>query len=207
MQPTKNDTPLDAVLDGISALEAIPDQETIRSLIDQYPQYRSEIIDFVTDWIEMEATLPKHPVSESDINSVVNRTMSRVQAMLREEDESPPIESLVQAIEASGNSLESFVRQVGIDRTMLTSINSRRILLETVPKRLLQRIADVIGISLRALMAYLERPPRQANAYMSTKPPSVERVKFSEVVRESTLTEDEKRRWLAVESADAPGER
>lgn len=188
---------LDDVLNDIASLPAPPDRKTFRWFADQYPDFREEIIDFVTDWIAMEAVLSKHETTQEDVNRVVNRAMSQVQRILQQSEESASIQDLASAVRESGQNLGSFERSVRIDRTLLTSLADRRIRPETIPRRLVTDIARSLGKGIDAVHCYLRLPPRAAAAYSATTPPNVDQVDFKDAVLGSTLSDEERRSWLA----------
>lgn len=72
---------LEDVLTEIAALSTPPNAEHLRSWMGRYPEFKAEIVDFVTDWIELEAVKTTHEVTQEEVDLVVNRTMSRVQQL------------------------------------------------------------------------------------------------------------------------------
>jgi hypothetical protein len=72
---------LDEVLAEIAAAPNPPDAQLLRAWTAKYPEFAAEIVEFATDWVEMEATA-EAPVTDEDVDLVVNRTMSRVQVLL-----------------------------------------------------------------------------------------------------------------------------
>ena len=188
---------LDDVLNDIASLPAPPDRKTFRWIVDQHPAYREEIIDFVTDWIAMEAVLPQHETTQEDVNRVVNRAMSQVQRILRQSEESAPIQDLAVAVHEAGRDLRSFERSVGIDRTLFTSLADRRIRPQTIPRRLLTAIARSLCTPVGAVRRYLCLPPRHAAAYSAITAPKLDQVDFEVAVLGSALSDKERRLWLA----------
>jgi hypothetical protein len=68
---------LDDVLAEIASAPTPPDAQLLRAWTAKYPEFATEIVEFATDWVEMEATA-EAPVTDEDVDLVVNRTMSRV---------------------------------------------------------------------------------------------------------------------------------
>ena len=192
---------LDEILNAIASLPAPPSQAEFRKLLVRFPEHKSEIIDFVTAWIELECTRDAHEATDVDVDRVVNRTMSRVMQVLHERAGSKPISNLSGSIRVAGHDLKSFERTVGIDRSILTLLESRLIRPATIPALLVDRIASALGRTADSVRAYLVLPPQTATAYMSTHTPRVTQEEFAEAVRNSRLSNTDQTRWLA-ESPD-----
>src|SRR5882757_10659918 len=85
---------VDDVLADIAALPSPPDAQQLRSWMSEYPEFKATIVSFVTDWIEAEASKSPREVTADDVNTVVNRTMSRVQQLLDQPKRSAPMVDL-----------------------------------------------------------------------------------------------------------------
>lgn len=188
---------LDDILNEIASRPVPPNQREFRAILARFPQFETEITEFVTAWIELEYTRDPDAVTDVDVDRVVNRTMSRVMQVLHETASSRPISNLSGAIRAVGHELDSFERTVGIDRTILTSLESRLIHPASIPALLVKRIASALARNADTVRAYLMLPPQPATAYMADRPPRVRQVGFEEAVRQSTLSETDQTRWLA----------
>jgi hypothetical protein len=187
---------LDDVLEEITALPAPPDGEQLRALITRYPQFKTAIVDFATDWVEMEATRSAYEVKKEDVDVVVDRTMSRVQQVLDEATRSSSVNDLLADIKAAGHDLESFQRAVGIDRSMLTCLAERMIRPSTIPLRLVTSMAKALGRAAEVMRDYLQLPPQPAAAFKARKRPEPKQDDFAVVVKSADLTEPQKARWL-----------
>ena len=104
---------LDDVLTEIAAAPNPPDAESLHTWIAKYPEFGAAIVDFATDWVEMELDHIEHPVATEDVDLVVNRTMSRVQMMLDAAERPAALTDLAADIRAAGHDLNSFQRAVG----------------------------------------------------------------------------------------------
>lgn len=69
---------LDDVLAQIADAPTPPDADTLRAWTGRFPQFAAEIIEFATDWVELDTVRSHEKVSAEDLDLVVNRTMSRV---------------------------------------------------------------------------------------------------------------------------------
>ena len=187
---------LDAILDEFAGLPNPPDAETLRTWLQRYPQFADEIIDFATDWVEMEAAPVLQPSSD-EVDVVVNRTMSRVQALLDAAERPEKLTDLAADIRAAGHDLETFQRIVGIDRSMLDTIIAHLVRPATVPALLTRSISVAIGRSIDTVRDYMCLPPVLGAAHRSRGRPQASQIDFSLLVKHSQLSEAEKRGWLA----------
>ncbi len=192
-----NNPALDDVLAEIAAAPAPPDGSTLRALTTKYPAFKREIIEFATDWVAIEAARSEQPVSGEDVDIVVNRTMSRVQALLHEEDRPVTVKDLMGDIHAAGHDIDSFERAIGIDRSIMNCLIGRLIKPSTLPVRLITDMGDVLNRSVYAVRDYLRLPPQAVGAYRHRNRPEPKQADFAMVVQHSTLPHPEKEKWLA----------
>jgi hypothetical protein len=188
---------LDDVLTEVAAAPNPPDAGGLRAWAAKYPEFAAEIIDFATDWVEMEATGPKPVVTADDVDVVVNRTMSRVQMLLDDAERPTALTDLAADIGAAGHDLDSFQRAIGIDRSILDCLIARLVSPATVPSRLVQVLGAALNRSLERVYDYLRLPPQPVAAYKARKRPEVKQADFAMIVRHSQLSDAEKARWLA----------
>ena len=199
MTASQDQTPsLDDVLEEIAASTAPPDAQQFRSWVNRYPQFKAEIVDFATDWIEMEAVETGYDVTRDDVDLVVNRTMSRVQQLLDEAKRPTSLSGLAADIEAAGHDLDSFQRTVGIDRSILTCLLERMIRPVTIPLRMVMAMAQALNREAEPVRDYLRLPPQlDAPAYKARSQPELQQRDFVDIVTNSTLPEAQKKCWLA----------
>jgi hypothetical protein len=194
---TERGRTLEDVLAKIAALSSPPDAQQLRGWLNRYPEFKAGIIEFVTDWVDMDASRVPHEVSTEDVNLVVNRTMSRVQQLLDEAQKPADIQDLAADISAAGHDLESFQRKLGIDHSMLTCLIERMVRPPTIPLRLVRDIAEGLRRSIERVRAYFRLPPRLAAAYKARSQPTPKQVDFAYIVQHADLPDSEKAKWLA----------
>lgn len=188
---------LDEVLEAIAANSEPPRPAELRIWIDQHPQFKVEIINFATDWVEMEASKVSHEVTQEDVNVVVNRTMSRVQQELHTAQRSASITDLSAEIKAAGYDIDSFQRAIGIDRSILSCLISRLIRPATLPFTLVRGIAEALHRELEAVRTYFRLPPLAQEAYKSRSKPTVKQVDFGMLLDTAELSGADQARWRA----------
>jgi hypothetical protein len=187
---------LDEVLDEFAGLSSPPDAATLRAWTKEYPEFARELVAFATDWVAMDAARVDCAVTAEDVDVVVNRTMSRVQAVLDAAERPETLTDLAADIVAAGHDFDSFQRSVGIDRSMLDSLVMRLAKPATLPALLVRLVADVLNRPLDALRGYFRLPAQLAGAHKSRTRPVPTQVDFAMLVQHSQLSEPEKDRWL-----------
>jgi len=196
---------LDDVLNEFVAEYERPTSEALEVWVGRYPQFRRELIDFVAAWVE-ETTLPESPaLTVEEEERIVDRAMSHALNVSFNRDEQPrqfgvnAIESLIGEAKNAGMSVADFTKGCGLDLVLITKLNNRRILPETIPSRLVSHVARLVGKTADGVMEYLGGPPRllSGQSFLSKeKPRTFERESFADAVRSSSLSEEEKAHWL-----------
>lgn len=187
---------LEEVLAELASLAAPPSGADFRAWIERYPEFKAEIIDFVTDWVDREVVGPAHESTEEEVDLIVNRTMSRVQQILDDAEQQQPMTDLLAEIKATGQDFDSFQSQIGIDRSLLTSLADRMIRPSTIPFRLVSAVAEALNRTLDAVRDYFRLPMLQSAAYKSRKAPKPTQQDFSRMVENAGLSTDQKEFWL-----------
>ena len=189
------DLALDDVLAEIASAPTPPDAQMLRAWTVKYPEFAAEIVDFATDWVEMEAAV-EAPVTDEDVDLVVNRTMSRVQALLDAGERPAVLADLAADMRAAGYDPEAFQRAIGIDRSILDCLVARLVRPATLPVRLVRALAEALGRSIEAIREYVRLPPQAATAYRARQRPATAQADFAMLVRHSQMSDADKERWL-----------
>jgi hypothetical protein len=197
-----NSPTLDDVLDRLASLQAPPNASQLREFLSAYPQFADEIVDFATDWVAMESLPDPEPVSKEEASLIVDRTMSRVRQMMFENSRSQQLVDLSADIKASGHDPVSFVQAVGIDASILDCLANRWVHRKTLPKRLIVEMSAALGRTAETVRDFFRLPPVAAYAYRSRTKPEVVQAGFTNVIKQSTLSDADKLRWLAEEPDD-----
>ena len=188
---------LDAVLDEFASLSGPPDAATLRSFVNNYPEFERELIEFATDWIATDALRSKQPITAETVDSIVNRTMSRVEAIMDAEERPKKLVDLAADIRAAGYDFQSFQRTVNIDRSILDCLIDRLVNPATLPARLVAAVSDALKRTADEFRDYVRLPPQLASAHKSRGRPRARQVEFPSLVENSDLPDAEKERWLA----------
>jgi hypothetical protein len=188
---------LDDVLNEIAAAPNPPDAQTLRAWTAKFPDFAKEIIEFATDWVDMEIGPCNDVVADEEVDVVVNRTMSRVQVLLDCPQRPGKLTDLPADIDVAGHDFDSFQRAVGIDRSILDCLIARLVEPATVPTELVREISNALKRSIECVRDYLRLTPQPATAYKSRKRPTQKQAAFAEIVQHSSLSASQKARWLA----------
>lgn len=198
---------LDDVLNEFVAECESPTSEALEMWVGRYPQFRRELIDFVEAWAE-QTVLPEAPELTADEEErIVDRVMSHaLNVSFKRDAESHPAQASEKAITSltgeaknAGMNVAEFAKGCGLDLALMAKLNNRQILPETIPARLVNHIARLVGRTAEGVRAYLGGPPKLLSGLSfksKTKPRRVERESFADAVRASSLSKAEKARWL-----------
>lgn len=206
---------LNDVLNEFVAKYEQPTADALESWAKRYPQYRNELIDFVAAWAE-QLTLPQAPKLNAEQEKIlVDRAMSHVANVTFKRDEGTqkgmdsvkPINSLVGEAKKMGYSPLEFAKACGLDLALISKLNNRLIHPDSIPPQLVRHMARLIKRMVVAIEKYLALPPNVsvARAFLSRKKPeSTGQQSFADAVRDSSLPDVEKARWL--DESKGPGE-
>jgi hypothetical protein len=188
---------IDAVLDEFASLSGPPDAATLRAFVAKYPEFESELIEFATDWVAMDASRTGKPVAAEFVDSIVNRTMSRVQSLMDEAERPAKLVDLAVDIRAAGHDFETYQRAVGIDRSILDGLIAHLVNPATLPAKLVAKASEALKRTTDEFRTYVRMPPQLAAANRSRGRPSAKQADFAVLVRDSGLPDEDKARWLA----------
>lgn len=201
MNATNKKSPsLDEVLDEIASRATTPNALQLRELTGKYPQFKKEIIDFVTDLAAMDIAPSGDELSTDDVDLIVDRAVSRVNQMLFDSQKAKVLTDLYADIKASGHDTDSFRSLIGVDHSLLDCLANRLVRPGSVPRRLVETMAAVLRREADNVRAFLAMPPVAATAYKSKAKPAVRQMEFNELVEHADLPETEKQAWLGEEA-------
>ena len=213
MMETKSKITLDDVLNKFVAENDEPTAGNLRKWVKEYPQYRRELVGFAAAWAK-QLLLPPEPEMEPETEkTLINRAMSYVHNVAYEQD------AQAQGLVGSGEALHSLTAEamragikpqelanaVGLDLALISKLNNRQI--TEVPALLISLFGQLLQKPTAVIKAYFAEPPRGAAemAFLAHgKPANPAQQSFAEAVRASSLSVEEKARWLR-ETSDAEG--
>jgi hypothetical protein len=175
-------SPIDDVLDAF-ALEPNIDKGTLERYLRDYPEYAAELVDFSHDIFKFEREEDR-PLSAEDqmrINSasaLFQEAAGRRQAF--------PLSVL------PGTRLREIADALDVPRQVILAFVERAVLVGSVPKRFLNRMATLLESNANDLIDYLSQPRQTlARAHKAdTKPGNAEQINFEQLLREAGVAED-----------------
>ena len=203
----RNRPTLDDVLNTFVAENDKPTAENLKEWVKRYPQYRRELVDFATVWVQ-QLVLPLAPKMEPDaekalidsaMSHVLNMAYSREQQIRGHADGEGPIPSLTSEAQRAGMNMQEFAEACGLDLALVSKLNSRQFKPESIPSELVDRLGKLLQKSTVAIRVYLGKPTQATTgkAFLAHgKPTSTEQQIFADAVQASFLSEKEKARWL-----------
>ena len=210
---TRTDPTLDDALNTYVEMNNRPTAENLKEWVRRYPQFREDLSEFAVAWAE-ELILPTAAEIGAEVEKVlVDRAMSHVLNVsysrdletLRETTTDDPVHSLTGDANRVGTKPAELARVCRLDLGLLSKLNSRQIQPWTIPAELVGMLADQLNKTVAALKIFLAGPPRAAigKAYLSRgKPTASPQQSFAEAVQQSSLSDEEKARWLSEETAE-----
>ena len=133
------------------------------------------------------------------MSHVLNVAYSRDVEMLEQTTSDDPVRSLTEDAQRAGTKPAQLAKACGLDLGLLSKLNSRQIQPWTIPAELIGMLVEQLNKSVAALMIFFAGSPRAAagKAYLSRgKPTGTAQQSFAEAVRQSSLSDEEKARWL-----------
>ena len=204
----RNETSLDDVLDAFVSEYDRPTSENLREWVKRYPHFRPDLVEFAAVWAE-QLVLPRAPeIGPETENVLIDRAMSHVhnvaygqEAQRREQaDNDESIVSLMAEAQRAGMNAQQFAEACDLDIALVSKLNSRQLEPESIPPKLTNRVARLLQRPVAVIAAYFAKSPQAVSgrAFLSRgKPEGAARQSFADAVRSSSLSDEEKARWLA----------
>ncbi|MGQ4878871.1 hypothetical protein ACOJCM_09920 [Billgrantia sp. LNSP4103-1] len=207
MMTTYKEPTWDDVLSEFVATYEQPTAEALNSFIQRYPNFQEELIDFAATWAEQEMLPESEPLSEAEERLLVDRAMSHVQNVAfkheQERDDSTanstPMTSLADEAKKTGMKPMEFAKACQLDLPIFSKLSKRQIRPETIPGTLTSHIARLLGRPVGSVIEYFAASPQgmAGQAFLAReKPQATGQQTFTDAVRNSSLSEAEKARWL-----------
>ena len=207
MMENKIEPTLDDALNTFVQGNDRPTARNVQEWVDRYPQFRKDLVEFAAVWAE-QLVLPKAEeigveaekvLVDRAMSHVLNVAYSRDVEMLEQTTSDDPVRSLTEDAQRAGTKPAQLAKACGLDLGLLSKLNSRQIQPWTIPAELIGMLVEQLNKSVAALMIFFAGSPRAAagKAYLSRgKPTGTAQQSFAEAVRQSSLSDEEKARWL-----------
>ena len=209
----KSKITLDDVLNKFVAENDRPTAENLREWVKRYPQYRRELIEFAAAWAKQLVLPPALEMEPETEKTLIDRAMSYVLNVTHDRDtqtqslaeSSEAVHSLTEEARHAGMKPQELANALGLDLPIISKLNSRRIM--EIPALLISLFGQLLQKPTTVIEAYFARPPQVAvdAAFLAHRKPAIPAQQiFADAVRASSLSDEEKARWLG-ETPNAKG--
>jgi hypothetical protein len=178
------------VLDAF-AVESTPDRETLERYIRRYPHYSVALVDLFR---ELRRDVPMDTAPEAEDEARINAAWRRHVAAGRETAVADPFAAL------SVTELRNLAKALDVPRQVITAFRDRKVILTSVPRRFLGRLAAELDTLPDRLVNSLDVPAPStfARSYKAElKPSGEEPVTFERVLVDAGVPADQRARLLA----------
>jgi hypothetical protein len=188
--PTENPS-LEDVL-GAFSVEPEPGRETLAMYLQLYPQFAESLIDLSRELHRALAskTTPHTAKDEARIDAAWRRHVDAL---------NPRAETDLFAA-LSTQELRDLSKALDVPRQIITAFRDRRVILDSVPRVFLERLAAALHQPLESLAASLASAAQTAPAHSyksDAKPTAGEPVKFERLLIDAGVPDDKRARLLA----------
>lgn len=194
---------LEDVLDQFVAEFPEPTREGLLSFIARHPEHREALVDFAATAAEQRSLPPSEGFSDEQAALFAGRAASALENHIFQRDQAraavaSPASSLGELAGTAGRSLAQVAERLSLDMGLTAKLDRRLIRVETIPRRLVDGLAECLGSTADAILAVLSGPPRMSAApsfmvIRSVSTPVQET--FAEAIAVSTLPEVDKANW------------
>lgn len=180
------------VLDAFS-VEPQVGRETLERYLQTYPDYATDLVDLSRE-LNRDLCDDQDPISAED--------QERVDAAWRRYDAPPVLKVVADPFAAlSTADLREVARRLEVPRQIVTAFRERRVILSSVPRRFMARLAAALNSSadtIEALWSELVPAPALVRSYKAdAKPAAFEPVSFETLLIEAQVPEAKRAEIMA----------
>lgn len=203
---------LEEVLDAYIAASQTPSREILQEWIKRHPQYAQELTDFTVAWSQTEhypekKNQQKDPSARLHLGmNIAHQAYDQIAAtnhVIREQNKAP-LASFFREGKQLGYSPDEFAEQINVPVTVIRRIESRLLLVDTIPTKIIETIAFTLQRPGDEIWNFLTRPPvvPQTLRLKSHQAPKVaQQQNFFDVIRaDPTISEEQRAYWLSFET-------
>jgi len=194
------------VLDQFVAEFPEPTRDGLLTYIARYPQHREALVSFAATALEQRSLPPAEAFSHEQATRFAGRAASALENYLfgRDQARSAPAaasrsaSSLSELAAAAGTSLALVAERLSLDMGLTSKLDRRLIRAETIPRRLVEGLAEHLGSTAEIVSQVLRGPARMSPApsFMIIRSASIPvEETFTEAVAASTLPDAAKEMW------------
>lgn len=177
------------------------DQQILKQMIADYPQFAEELKDFAAaravvkfapePEISAEESARYEAIGLQSLRAVLNENRSKQNTVLQ---------SLTEAAKAKGMNRSKFAAAIGLSVSLVQYLEKRRLDFVSIPQTVISKVAKVLETGEELVKDYLNQPPSLATnaSFKATeRPEELQPKSFADAVREDQqLSPEEKRKLL-----------
>lgn len=187
---------------AFETLDAIDSQNVLEKYLKDYPQFAGELKSFAIEKDLLKFTNLKN-INEAEVGEYLQASRRTLAKFLESKNsEAAEIQSLYEVAKASGMKKVEFKKRLGISTSLLVYLEKRRLDFETIPKKLIKKVADVLERTENSVTRYLNQASDfsgQASFKTSDRPQVGKQKSFAEAIREDQeLTPQQKKELLEL---------
>lgn len=171
---------LDDILDAF-ALEAESDETALARYVERHPEHAAALISLYRELVR-PIDDDDNPPSPDEV-ALTDASWAR----LRDAVSEPVVDPFA---DRSPTQLREVARTLSVPRQVVTAFRERRVILKTVPRRFIERLAAALGAGTEALLSTLATPPGVAvgRSYKAdTQPTVTEQVSFEQILIDADI--------------------
>ncbi|MFL6759038.1 hypothetical protein [Sphingomonas sp.] len=184
---------LDELFDHIAIEEDEPSYAALSRWCELFPEHASELAEYFATWAEQIEL----PITQSvDAERFAAEAVSHALNLLHQEDSKQG--TLTQIARSAGLNDADVAVRIGLDEPFVMKLFRRKIDFESIPQLCLDRLRDVLGITLAVVRHHLRGPPLAtvANARMKSGKKAVRQTEtFEEALASAAIDETQKAEW------------
>lgn len=183
-----------------------PTHQQLVQWIDRYPQFADELSDYFAEWAVREEMCDDEVVesrSERFANIGVSHALNLLHARKPKAVLVPAAEgkttTLAQLCKGAGLSLASLADRVRLDEEILMKLDLSRIVVGSIPRRVVSMLATTLGTSAAEIwhiLAASPRPTSKGALQKSQRRAQVKTESFEDAIRSSSLPLELRNEWL-----------
>jgi hypothetical protein len=163
----------------------------------RYPDFARELTAFAFYFHTLAVDLPEPGTAPAEQRSpAAEKALARIRIQL-----APPLPGLFQQGLAAGHTPPSLAELLGLSWDVLAKLEARAIRASSIPRLLIQRMADTLGVMPESITAYLTGATHvQASAfYYADQAPIQQQEAFLEAIHSSpALSPERKQQWARI---------
>ncbi len=161
--------------------------EILRSMMEKYPQFREELMDFAASRAQIRYT-PEPEISVEEEARYKQFGLENLNFFLKGEAASAEtLASLTEVAKERGLNRTTLASKVGVSLSLVMYLEKKRLRFSSIPKAIIARLANVLEVSETVIANYLNQLPdlaTNASFKSQTRPEELEQKDFADAVRQ-----------------------